>query len=193
MAVSFRHVGDLAGNQHSVTMTVPLDNVKISVGDVVTVANSAQAGYCGLGVAAKPVLGVVSGFVHKDGRPITPQDLGGHTTASTGPVCMDLTASSDGAAFAQVEVSRTAVYSVPAASTPSTTTYYGGTGCDIVITTGAQTVTLGTPGTTTALSTMIIPWGTGARGKRGVDEQDPTRVYVILTENELFNGSYAVT
>jgi hypothetical protein len=174
-------------------MTVPLDNVKMSVGDVVTVANSAQAGYLGLGVAGKPVLGVLTGFVHSDGTPITPQNLGGHTTASVGPVCDDLTASSDGAAFGQVSVSPSAVYSALAASTPSTTTYYGGTGCDIVITTGAQTVTLGTPGTTTALSTMIIPWGTGTRGKRGVDEADATRVNVIFTENELFGGSYAVT
>jgi hypothetical protein len=174
-------------------MTVPLDNVKVSVGDVVTVANSAQAGYCGLGVAAKPVLGVLQGFVHADGTPITPQNLGGHTTASVGPVCNDLTASSDGAAFAIVSVSPTAVYSVPGATTPSTTTYYGGTGCDIVITTGAQTVTLGTPGTTTALQAQIISYGTGTRGRRGVCEDDATRVYVILQENELFWGSYAVT
>jgi len=193
MAISFKHVGDLNGNGEPVIMTVPLDNVKVSVGDVLTVANSAAAGYAGLGVAGKPVLGVCMGFVHANGDPVTPQNLGGHTTASTGPTCLDLTVSSDGAAFAQVSVSPTAIYSVPAASTPSTSTFYGGTGCDIVITTGAQTVTLGTPGTTTALQTQIIAYGTGAAGRRGVDDNDATRVYVTIQENELFWGSYAVS
>ena len=192
MAISFKYVGDIAGNSKPVIMTVPMDNVKQSVGDVVTVANSAQAGYCGLGVAGSPVLGVCMGFVQPNGDAITPQNLDGHTTASTGPTCLDLTPSADGLAFAQVSVSPTAVYSVPGATTPSTSTYYGGTGCDIVITTGAQTVTLGTPGTTTALQVQIIAWGTGAAGRRGVDDDDVTRVFVIIQENELFWGSYAV-
>lgn len=194
MAISFKYVGDLNGSSQPVLMTVPMNNVKMSVGDVVTVANSAQAGYLGLGVAGKPVLGVLQGFVFPDGRPVTPGNLpASATTTSTGPTCLDLTISADGDAFGVVSVSPTAVYSVPGATTPSTSTYYGGTGCDIVIATGAQTLTLGTPGTTTGLQAQIIAYGTGSRGRRGVDENDASRVYAILQENELFWGSYAVT
>lgn len=188
----FNYVGDLNGNSQPTIMHVPLNNVKMSVGDCVALALSAQAGYLGLATTSKPMLGVLTGFVHKDGRPVTPTDLpSGATTTSTGPTCLNLTVSADGDAVGQVSISPTAVYSAGTNTTPTAATFYGGTGCAVTIATGAQYVTLGTPGTVTDLDTMIIPWGMG-QGLKGIDVNDANRVYVIFSSHELFAGSYEI-
>jgi hypothetical protein len=188
----FKYVGDLNGSAHPTIMTVPLNNVKMTVGDCVALALSAQAGYLGLATTSKPMLGVLIGFVHKDGRPVTPSDLpASATTTSKGPTCLDLTVSADGDALGQVSVSQTAVYSAGCNTAPTSTTYYGGTGCAVTIATGAQYITLGTPGTVTDLDTMIIPWGMG-QGLKGIDVNDANRAYVIFSSHELFAGSYEI-
>jgi hypothetical protein len=184
MAISFKYVGDLNGGSHPVLVKVPMNNVKMSVGDSVVMAISAQAGYLGLSIAAKSIFGVIQGFVKPNGEPITPQNLpASATTTSTGPVCMDLTISADGDAHALVSVSPTAVYAVPVSTAPTAGTQYVGGGGDLdAITSGAQTLEVVSAGTWSGKTLLVVPFGTTT----GIDPKDSTRLRVIIKENELF-------
>lgn len=190
MAVSLQYVGDLSGTTQPTLLKVPMNNVKMSVGDAVTLGNSAQAGYLGLAIASKSILGVVMGFVKPNGEPITPQNLpASATTTSTGPTCLDLTPSADGDAHALVSVSPTAVYAIVVATAPTAGTQYIGGGGDITtITSGAQTLEVVSAGTITGKTCHVVPFGTTT----GIDPDDSTRLRVMIKEQEYFNADAVV-
>lgn len=179
-----KYVGDLNGSSQPVLMKVPLNNVKLSVGDAVTLFNSAQAGYLGLAVTVKSILGVLVGFVHADGRPVTPKDLpASATTTSTGPTCLDLTVNADGDAYGLVSVSPTAVYSIVVATAPTAGTIYAGGGGDITtVTSGGQKMEVVSAGTWSGKTLLVVPWNSYT----GIDANDATRETVVIKENELF-------
>jgi hypothetical protein len=183
MAISLKYVGDLNGSSQPVLLKIPMNNVKMSIGDAVNLGNSAQAGYLGLAIDAQSLFGVIQGFVHPDGRPVTPSDLpASATTTSTGVNVMDLTISADGDAHALVSVSPTAVYSVVTTTAPVAATHYSGMKANLaVITSGAQTMTIPSAATTAGL--MVIPWNS----KTGLDVNDSTRLTVVIHQNEIWS------
>lgn len=184
MAVSCKYIGDLNSGSQPTFLKLPMNNVKMSVGDAVTLANSAQAGYVGLAIAAKSIIGVIQGFIFPDGTPVTPQNLpASASTTSTGPVCMDLTINADGDAYALVNTSPTAIYSIPCSTAPTATTFYGGGGADFdAITTAAQTVEVTAAGTWSGKTWICVPFNS----KTGIDANDSTRLTFMLKESELF-------
>lgn len=183
MAISLKYVGDLNGASQPVLMKVPMNNVKMSVGDAVCLGNSAQAGYLGLAIDAQSLFGVIQGFVYTStGLPVTPSNLGGHTTTSTGAVCLDVTPSADGLVSALVSVSPTAVYSVVTTTAPVATTYYSGMKANLaVVTSGAQTMTIPSAATTAGL--MVVPYNSAT----GIDANDATRLTVVIHQNEIWS------
>jgi hypothetical protein len=176
-AESFKLVGDLSGNQQPMLLKVPMDNVAMCVGDSVTLFNSASAGYLGLNVTTKSILGVIQGIVNPDGTPRTA------STGSVNQVSGPGTSGTDGDTYALVSVSPTAVYSVPVATAPTAGTQYIGGGADVTtVTSGAQTIEVVSAGTWSGKTCLVVPFGT----KTGIDPFDSTRLRVIIKESELF-------
>ena len=175
MAISAKYIGDLSGTTQPTLLTVPCNNVALAVGDFVTLFNSAQAGYLGICVTVKSILGVIVGFVNPDGTPLA---------AATGQVNdVSETASSDGSINALVSVSPTAVYSVVVATAPTAGTHYIGGGGDITtVTSGAQTMEVVAAGTWSGKTLLVVPFNSVT----GIDQNDSTRLTCIIKESELF-------
>ncbi len=189
MAISAKYVGDLSGAAQPVLMRYAMNNSKMTVGDWVTCKSTGNTdGYIDIAVTAKGALGVVQGFIHADGRPVTANDAGGHTVlpASGGINASSVTPSADGLVFALVITSPTAVFSQVVATAPtSTTQYIGGCGDLTTLTSGAQTMEVVAAGTFAGKSLAVVPWNS----LTGIDANDSTRLTVVNRENELFTAT----